>query len=480
MTLCDTLDIAMTEHTSNPEQAERIRRVVSDLRTETTVPGQDYPPCPIAQRMAQTCTPAVSVAVVDDFELAWARGFGERTAGERAAADTPFQCGSISKPVFGLAVMKLVEAGTLDLDTDVNDYLTSWRVPANDGWQPRVTLRQLLSHTAGTTVHGFPGYPASGPWPTVPQILQGVPPANNQPIVVDVLPGTQFRYSGGGTTIAQQVVADVTGRSFPELMQELVLGPVGMADSSYEQPAPADFAKRVARSYPWNGTETAGAYHVYPEMAAAGLWSTAADLARLGTEMMRTLRGNSSKLGLTQETVSSMLHPQLPNQEIGQDFVGLGWFCYGQDETFRFGHNGGNHGYLATMLMLPAIGKGAVAMVNSIQGWALPGEIVAAVGREYGWPPLKDIPKVAALDAEIDYAGTYEKDGAQLRITPQGARLFVEFPRQQAVPVYPTAAREFFAKAINLRLRFGDTDPARPSELTVIHGAKTDLFKRID
>src|SRR5262245_22807817 len=150
--------------------------------------------------------------------------------------------------------MRLVEQGRLDLDADVNDYLTSWRVPANAGWQPRVTLRQLLSHTAGTTVHGFPGYPASGPWPTVVQILQGVPSANNQSIMVDVLPGTQFRYSGGGTTIAQQVVADVTGRPFPELMQELVLGPVGMADSSYEQPAPADFTKRVARSYPWNGT----------------------------------------------------------------------------------------------------------------------------------------------------------------------------------------------------------------------------------
>jgi CubicO group peptidase (beta-lactamase class C family) len=470
----------MTQSSSTAELEERILRVVSDLRVEATVPGQEHLPCPIAQRMAQTCTPATSVAVVDDFEEAWARGFGERAAGQKAAADTPFQCGSIGKPVFALAVMKLVEAGTVDLDTDVNEYLTSWRVPANDGWQPRLTLRQLLSHTAGTTVHGFPGYPASGPWPTVTQILQGVPPANNQPIVVDVLPGTQFRYSGGGTTIAQQVVVDVTGKPFPELMRELILGPTGMADSSYEQPAPADFTNRVARSYPWNGTETPGGYHVYPEMAAAGLWTTAADLARLGVELMRVLRGNPSKLGLRQETVSSMLRPQLPNQEIGQEFVGLGWFCYGKDETFRFGHNGGNHGYLATMLMLPAIGKGVVAIANSIQGWMLPGEITAAVGREYGWPALKDVPRIGVLDPETGYAGTFEKDGAQLRITQQGTRLFIEFPQQGAIPLYPTAGREFFGRAINLRLRFGDPDPARPSELTVIHGAKTELFKRTD
>lgn len=470
----------MTNDLVSTEQDERIQRVISDLRLETNVPGVESSPCRLARRMAQTCTPAASIAVVNDRELAWARGFGERATEEKVGADTPFQCGSISKPVFALAVMKLVEAGTVDLNTDVNDYLASWRVPANDGWQPRITLRQLLSHTAGTTVHGFPGYPASGPWPTVPQILQGVPPANNQAITVDILPGTQFRYSGGGTTIAQQVVVDVTGKPFPELMRELILEPLGMTDSRYEQPSPADFTRRVARSYPWNGTETPGGYHVYPEMAAAGLWTTAADLARLGVEMMRALRGDSSRLGLAQETVSSMLRPQLPNQEIGQEFVGLGWFCYGKDETFRFGHNGGNHGYLATMLMLPAIGKGTVAIVNSIQGWMLPGEITAAVGREYGWPSFKEVPRVGVLDPETGYAGTYEKGGAQLRITQQGARLFAEFPHQQAIPLYPTAVREFFGKAINLRLRFGDADPEGRSELTVIHGAKTDLFKRTD
>lgn len=471
----------MTKCVLNAELEERIQRVVSDLRLATTVPGGlESPPCPIERRMAQTCTPAVSVAVVDDFEVVWARGFGERAAGEKAAADTPFQCGSISKPVFALAVMKLVEAGTIDLDTNVNDYLASWRVPANDGWQPRVTLRQLLSHTAGTTVHGFPGYPASGPWPTVPQILQGVPPANNQPIVVDVLPGTQFRYSGGGTTIAQQVVADVTGKPFPELMRELILGPVGMTDSTYEQPAPTAFTKRVAKSYPWNGTETQGGYHVYPEMAAAGLWTTAADLALLGVEVMRALRGRSSKLGLTQETVGSMLRPQLPDQEIGQDFVGLGWFCTGKDETFRFSHEGGNNGYLATMLMLPAIGKGAVVMANSFQGWMLRGEMTAAIGREYGWPALKEVPKAAAIDSEAGYAGTYEKGREKIRITQDGARLLVEFPRQEAIPLYPTGASEFFGTAVNLRLRFGAADPGRLSELTVIHGPKTDLFNRTD
>ncbi|MGY3617748.1 serine hydrolase domain-containing protein [Bradyrhizobium sp. USDA 10063] len=460
---------------------DRIQRVTSDLREETIIPGKGGSPCTLDQRMVETCTPAASVAVVDDFEVAWARGFGAIAVGSEATtANTPFQCGSISKPVFALAVMKLVENGTFDLDADVNDYLTTWRLPANDGWQPHVSLRHLLSHTAGTTVHGFPGYPSSGPLPTVAQILQGVPPANNHPIIVDVLPGTQFRYSGGGTTIAQQVVVDVTRRPFPELMRELILEPVGMADSSFEQPAPSALTERAAKSHPWNGVETPGGYHVYPEMAAAGLWTTAADLALLSVEIMRTLKSRSSKLGLTPETVSSMLRPQLPDQEIGQDFVGLGWFCFGKDETFRFGHDGGNHGYLATMRMLPEIGKGVVAMVNSIQGWMLGSEITAAVGREYSWPALKELQEASEIDQKFMLTGEYESANQRIRVARDGERLLVEFPFQKAVPLYYSTTGEFFSKAINLRLQLGGNNPERPSDLTVIHGQKTELFKRVD
>jgi CubicO group peptidase (beta-lactamase class C family) len=464
---------------SIPDLEQRIQRVVSDLRVETAVPGQYRSPCPLHQRMTETHTPAVSVGVIDGFELAWARGFGTLAAGAQAVtANTPFQCGSISKPVFALAVMKLAENGTADLDADVNDHLTSWRLPASDGWRPRVSLRQLLSHTAGTTVHGFPGYPACGPWPTATQILQGVPPANTQPVVVDILPGTQCRYSGGGTTVAQQAIVDLTGRPFPELMRQLVLAPAGMTDSSFEQPAPAALTGRAAKSHPWNGVETPGGCHVYPEMAAAGLWTSASDLAGLGVELMRTLRGDSSRLGLAPETVRSMLRPQLPGQ--AAEFVGLGWFCAGKDETFRFSHDGWNHGYTGTMLMLPAIGKGVVVLVNSNEGWMLRGEIVAAVGREYGWPELKDVPNVGSIDPNVVYAGTYASASTSLRVTQDGEGLLVEFALQPALPLYPAAAGQFVARAINLRLQFGGTDPARPSELTVVSGAKTDLFRRTD
>src|SRR5262249_46759440 len=252
----------------------------------------------------------------------------------------PSQAGSISKPVCALAVMRLVEQGTLDLDVDVNGYLSSWRAPANGGWQPRITLRQLLSHTAGTTVHGFRGYPASGPWPTPLQVLQGVPPANTPEVIVDLMPGLAFCYSGGGTTIAQQVVVDVLGRPFPELMRELIFDPLGMVDSTFEQPLPAAMAACAATAHPLNGQPLAGGWNVYPEMAAAGLWTTAADLSRLAVALVQAVREEQSALPLKTETVAAMLRPQLADERIGEHFVGLGWYCSGEGEDFCFGHSG--------------------------------------------------------------------------------------------------------------------------------------------
>ena len=213
-------------------------------------------------------------------------------------------------------------------------------------------------------ISGLSGF---GPWPTVAQILQGVPPANNQPIVVDVLPGTQFRYSGGGTTIAQQAIADVTGRPFPQLMRELVLDPVGMTDSSFEQPPPPLSPTALPGAISGTAPRRPAAITSIPKWPPRAL-DHAQPILRCSGGSHAGTEWRSSKLGLTAETVSSMLRPQLPNQDIGQEFVGLGWFCSGEQGTFRFWHDGWNHGYVATMLMLPAIGKGVVVMVNSNSG----------------------------------------------------------------------------------------------------------------
>src|SRR5262245_26289595 len=455
-----------------------INRVLADLRPETAVPARESPAQTLAQRMAYYATPGASIGVVDDGELAWASGFGVRLMGraEAVTASTLFQVGSIAKPVFALAVMRLVEQGTLDLDADVNGYLTSWRVPPNGGWQPRVTLRQLLSHTAGTTVHGFRGYPASGPWPTPLQVLQGVPPANTPEVIVDLMPGLAFRYSGGGTTIAQQVVVDVLGRPFPDLMRELILDPLGMADSTFEQPLPAPMAARAAVAHPLTGQPLAGGANVYPEMAAAGLWTTAADLSRLAIELMRTLRGERSALPLKAESVQSMLQPQLPDQTIGEHFVGIGWYCSGEGDDFCFGHQGVDEGFLAEMRVLPARGKAAAVIINA-HGWLLPVEIFKAIGREYGWPATPLRAASIAMPPGIAYAGIYRSEnGVVAKVTQSPNGLALEIGGQAPVPLTPSSVLEFHAVVLNLFVHFEmESDTTTTAMVLTQHGKEIRL-----
>jgi CubicO group peptidase (beta-lactamase class C family) len=254
---------------------DRADRVLAGIALQPTL--DRYPESiPIAERMAALGVPAVSVAVIDNGEIAWARAVGTREGDLPATPETLFQAGSISKPVAAIGIMHLVEQGLLDLDEDVNAYLRSWKLRPNGEWQPRVTLRMLLSHSAGTTVHGFPGYNREAPVPSVPQILDGLPPANTRPVRVNILPGTQFRYSGGGTTIAQLVVEDVTGQRFPEYMRESVLDPIGMMNSTYEQPLPEHLWPRSAAGHRAGGQMVSGKWHVYPENGSCGVvtWRT--------------------------------------------------------------------------------------------------------------------------------------------------------------------------------------------------------------
>jgi CubicO group peptidase (beta-lactamase class C family) len=397
---------------------------------------------------------------------------------DAVTATTPFQAGSISKPVFALAVMRLVEQGTLDLDADVNGYLSAWRVPANGGWQPRITLRQLLSHIAGTTVHGFRGYPASGPWPTPLEVLQGVPPANTPEVIVDLMPGLAFRYSGGGTTIAQQVVVDVLGRPFPALMRELILDPLGMADSTFEQPLPALMAARAAVAHPLNGQPLSGGAHVYPEMAAAGLWTTAADLSRLAIALMRTLRGERSALPLNAESVRSMLQPQLPDQTIGEHFVGIGWYCSGEGDAFCFGHQGVDEGFLAEMRVLPARRKAAAVIINA-HGWLLPVEIFKAIGREYGWPATPLRAASIAMPTGIDYAGSYRSEhDVSAEVTQSADGLALRLGGQIPVLLMPSSAKEFHAVVLNLFVHFETESDSTIRAMVLMQHDKEIRFTR--
>jgi CubicO group peptidase (beta-lactamase class C family) len=379
-----------TDHASatvwvaTPEEEARLTRV------EASVPGLEagdrVRPMDVAAWMALYDTPGLSVAVFDGFKLVWAKAYGVTAAGarDRVTLDTLFQAGSISKPVTAIAVLQLVERGTLSLDADINTVLRSWKVPDNEHTATeKVTLRRILSHHAGLTVHGFPGYAVDQPVPTLVQVLDGAPPANTAPVRVDLVPGTKFRYSGGGTTVAQLALQDVLGRPFPRIMDEAVIRPLGLRNSTYEQPLPAERAAHAATGHRSTGQPVEGHWHVYPEMAAAGLWTTSSDLAAIAIEVARAKSGRSERL-LREATARLMLTPI--DRDADGDTPGLGFFVDPSGKTDRFGHGGADEGFQAVLVAFAATGRGAVVMANSDNGGALAQPLLDAIGREYGWP----------------------------------------------------------------------------------------------
>ncbi len=325
--------------------------------------------------------PGVSVAVIRDFQIDYVEvhGVASRSTQEPVTASTLFQAASISKPVSAVAALRFVQEGKLALDTDINDYLTSWQVPENEFTaSEKVTLRRLLSHTAGTTVHGFRGYRYTESVPTLIQVLNGAPPANSAPIVVDYTPGSDSRYSGGGYIVMQQALIDIEATTFPEIMSGTVLQPIGMTNSTFEQPLPELQLESASAGHYSNGQVVPGDHHVYPEMAAAGLWTTPRDLARFLIELQLSLQGQSNQV-LDQELVELML------TEVSGGF-GLGFAVWSNRGEPYFGHGGANEGYRCFMLAHRSLGFGVVVMTNSDNGSDLADAVIELIGEREGWP----------------------------------------------------------------------------------------------
>ena len=368
---------AVTEWVADSSQAARIQRVENGL-TPVTIHGEAPISMTLRQWMDFYKIPGMSVAVFDKYKIVWKKSYGVRQAGspEPVTLDTIFQAGSISKPLTAMAVMHYVQQGKFSLDEDINDKLISWKVPENDFTkQKKVTLRELLSHSAGTTVHGFPGYAVGEPRPTLVQVLDGVKPANTAPVRVDMLPGKEFRYSGGGTSIVQLMLVDQLKKPFPQIMDETVIKPLGLTRSSYEQPEPAARQAIAASGHHSDGKVVEGKWHIYPEMAAAGLWTTPTDLAKVAIEMALSKQGKSNRI-LSRATTKEMLTMQA-------DPVGLGWFL--NKNTDQFGHDGDDEGFQAALIAFSDSGKGMAIMVNSENGVLVFSRLEASVAKEYGW-----------------------------------------------------------------------------------------------
>lgn len=356
------------------ELQSRIRRIENGLRPANF--AENDAKFSITGRMENFKVPGVSIAVFSDFKIDWAKGYGVMDAetGEPVTERTLFQAASISKPVAAMAALKFAQDGKIKLDGNINDILKSWKLPENKftSGQP-VTLSHILSHSAGLTVHGFRGYKVSEPQPSLRQILDGEEPANSGAIRVDMAPGTKFRYSGGGYTIMQQALIDLTGKPFPQIMKETVLDPLRMDYSTYDQPLPESILKFSATGYQRIGEEVEEKRHIYPEMAAAGLWTTPSDLAKFAIEVQLSIAGKSEKV-LSREMAQKMV------TAFADTVYGLGFSLARKD---YFGHGGSNNGFKCGLIAHMETGFGIVIMTNGDLGGLLAPEIQKAIIEEY-------------------------------------------------------------------------------------------------
>ena len=346
---------------------------------------QGLDPLTLQELMERFHVPGVGVAVIRDFEIHWAKGYGvaDVESGTRVDTDALFQAASISKPVTAMAALRAVQDGRFSLDADINTILKSWKLPAGEFTRRQpVTPRALMSHTSGLgDGFGFPGYHPSAARPTIVEILNGSKPSNVGPVLMEREPFTAAKYSGGGVTLMQLALMDALGKPFPEIMQSLVLGPIGMTNSAYEQPLSPERDRHATRAHNGGGRAMDTKWHVYPELAAAGLWTTPTDLAKFAIEIQKTALGRSSRV-LTQSTVREMLTP-----------VGVGDYAVGlaitkKGEGWYFAHGGSNWGFQCDLLVHRLKGYGVAIMTNSDSGRPVINAIEDRVATAYGWDSL--------------------------------------------------------------------------------------------
>ncbi len=358
------------------DDAAALRARIEAAQTPT---GQDLAGLTLPELMQHFHVPTVSIAVVRDFQIHWAKAYGtaDVETGRPADANTTFQAASISKPVTAMAAMHLVEQRRFSLDDDINTILKSWHVP-----RAGVTPRSLMSHTSGADDgFGFPGYDPDAARPTLVQILDGKPPSNVGPVLFARPPFQAYKYSGGGVTIMQLALMDLTGKPFAEMLRSMVLDPLAMKDSSYEQPLPPARAAHAARAHNGQGKAMGPIFHIYPEQAAAGLWTTASDLARFIVEVQRAVRGPKGSV-LTQAAASAMVAP------VGVGPFGVGLTVDKRGEGWYFSHSGANWGFRGDILGHLRKGYGVAILTNSDSGGGLINEIESRVAAAYKWDTL--------------------------------------------------------------------------------------------
>ncbi len=485
--LCALL-LVLTSHAwagapaERPAILARIDRVERGLSTPVTVKGMPAVSWSLRERMAFHQVPAVSIALVNHGKVEWVRAYGvldaatTTVAAQPATQTTLFQAGSVSKAVSAMGALHLVEQRLLSLDAPANAALHAWKIPDNTFTRTTpVTLRQLLNHSAGMTVHGFHGYAQGEAIPSLLQVLDGVPPANSDPIRVDATPGTLWRYAGGGFSVVQLMMTEAGKAPFDMLMQRTVLGPLGMRDSTYALTLPQAWQARAATGHRSDGTAVPGHWHDYPESAAAGLWTTAADLARIVIDVQQAQGGHSGKV------LSSAMTATLLTRGLGE--YGLGFYVEPMGPGSSFSHSGGTDGFRAQLYGYTHTGQGVVVLTNSDNGAALIAELLGSISAEYGWPEFGRVEKTAlAPDVAFNAAaaGAYTLEDHPAAILAEGDRLYFQSDLfgAQRMELFAESSTRFFMTAQDMSVAFKRGEDGRVSGFDLLRGAITYVGAR--
>nr|WP_315483511.1 serine hydrolase domain-containing protein [uncultured Undibacterium sp.] len=361
---------------------DNVKTMITTIESSQKAGESELDKLSLAQLMEKLHVPGMSIAVIKDFKLHWAKTYGvsDAQSGKAVNLQTRFQAASISKPITAMAAMRLVQDGRLKLDTDINTYLKSLKIPANPSFPNQViTPRALFSHSSGAADgFGFPGYEPNATLPTTEEILEGKPPSNVGKILFTEAPFQISKYSGGGVMFMQLAMSDISGRPFAELMRSSVLQPLNMNDSSFVQAKKLEDNPNAAHAHDEAGQRFAAPWHVYPELATSGLWTTPSDLAKAIIAMQNALLGKDESL-LTQQSAREMITPV----SVGR--FGIGWSISQRNNGWYFSHSGANWGYRAWAIGHIRKGYGLVVMTNSDSGMALINQVADRVESAYGW-----------------------------------------------------------------------------------------------
>lgn len=480
-----------------PGATERAARI--DVELPPVSQGDRTLKLSLPQWMDALAVPGLGLAVIDGYRVVSVTAYGVTAPGPEGSPVTPdtrFQAASIAKPLTALAVLRLVESDRFKLDAGINRYLTSWQLPDAEPYDAgRVTIRDLLAHTGGVTPGGFQGYPRTAALPTIVQVLDGAPPANNAAARIVAEPGREVAYSGLGYSLLQLALEDSLGQGFESILQDTVLGPLKLNHSTFALALPEAEAASAARGHLGTGAAVEGGWMVNPELAAAGLWTTPGDLALMAIDVAKSKRDGSGRL-LSRDTARRMLTPQ-------RDEMGLGFVVRGADAHGYFAHSGGNVGYFAHFEMLADTGQGIVLMTNSDAGRALASLVIASVANEYDWP-LPDrrrlspgqverlfaqFDRVANRRVKVDvapevlapYVGKYElSPGLLFDITLSEGQLQLQLGDQPRFPLFAESETKFFLEAVDAQISFLLDPDGKPEALVLHQGGRDQPAAKVE